>query len=857
MPATRLLQLHSDNDRLRAEIAELRQRLDEAEQALEAIRTGQVESLVVDGPGGPRIFSLEDADHSYRALVEAMNEGAATLSEQGTVLYCNARFAHMLGLPLERVMGSRIHQFLPLPSQAVLESLIRDKGRGEVELLREGAENVPAYLSVSAIQDAIGSRLCLVAADLRIQKRNEAILAAERVARSTEEARRQSDERYRHLFQNLSEGFALYEFSFDTPGTAMNCRFLEINAAFERMTGLSRADVLGQELLEVLPSLAQHWIDRFGEVARAGGPVRFDSQAPDLGREYEAIAFAPGAGKLATLFVDMTERRRLQRLFAVLSQVNEAIVRTRDERVLFDDVCRIVVENTGAPVVWIGLIQGGTVEPVAVSGPQAAYVKEIRVEIDGELGRGPTGTCIRESRPEVNHDFELNPSTEPWREAARRHGIRGSAAFPIRKNGHVIGAFTLYSGRTNVFDAAQLELLEALCANISHALAAIDDERNRRQTEQALREADRAKNDFLALLSHELRNPLAPINNSLYILDHAPAGSEAANRALGVIQRQARQLNCLVEDLLDVTRISRSKIQLQLRRTDLRELVRLAVEDQRSLFAEAGVQLVTNLAQGPIPVEADWNRLTQVIGNLLQNAMKFTRRGGSTTVTVQADPLRKKAGVTVRDTGIGIEPQVLSRLFQPFTQAEQALDRNRGGLGLGLALVKGFVELHGGTVAAKSEGTGTGAEFSIELSLAPSAAASSPARASGQTVRHRILVIEDNRDAADTLREALEYLEHDVEVAYDGGEGLAKAKLFRPAVVLCDLGLPVVDGYAVARTLRSHDEFAGTLLIALSGYTQPEDLRRTRDAGFDQHIAKPPKLDDIDQLLRSWPSQRD
>jgi two-component system CheB/CheR fusion protein len=269
------------------------------------------------------------------------------------------------------------------------------------------------------------------------------------------------------------------------------------------------------------------------------------------------------------------------------------------------------------------------------------------------------------------------------------------------------------------------------------------------------------------------------------------------------------------------------------------------------------VDLVLEVGQTPIYVEADWNRLTQVIGNLLQNASKFTCCGGHTRVSVRSDTSQQKAFVSVRDTGIGIEPEVLSRLFQPFIQAEQPLDRNLGGLGLGLALVKGFVELHGGTVNVTSQGRGKGAEFTIELAAATAAAESAATHRDQPAVRHRILVIEDNRDAADTLSEALEYCNHQVEVAYSGDEGLIKARQFRPSVILCDIGLPVMDGYAVARAVRSDEALGGMLLIALSGYTQPEDQRRAREAGFDQHIAKPPNLDEIAALLQSWSGRRD
>ena len=501
---------------------------------------------------------------------------------------------------------------------------------------------------------------------------------------------------------------------------------------------------------------------------------------------------------------------------------------------------------------WIGLSNENQVVQAAKFGPAIDYLAEIRVELDGEFGQGPTGSCIRENRPVVNDDFENNPNTSVWRQAALRHGIRASAAFPIHKQDRAIGAFTLYAERPGVFDAEQVKLIESLSADVSYALAAIEHEHKRAETEESLRVADRLKNDFLASLSHELRNPLAPIKNSLYVLERAAPGGEQANRSLAVISRQTEQLARLVDDLLDVTRITRNKIQLVSKRLDLNELVRLALEDQRSFFTNAEVKLELHTTSEPVFVNGDWNRLTQVVGNLLQNAAKFTGRGGTTYVTIQVES--HQAAVKISDTGVGVAPEVLAKLFQPFVQADQTLDRSQGGLGLGLALVKGLVELHGGTVSVHSEGLGKGTEFVVRLALAE--AETNPLRPSERPprTRRRILVIEDNIDAADTLREALEYCDHEVEVAYDGLSGFIKAREFLPDVVLCDIGLPGMDGYEVARSLRADAASRGLFIVALSGYTQPEDLQRAEEAGFDGHLAKPPSLEMIEELLGRLPA---
>ncbi|MCC6558275.1 MAG: PAS domain-containing protein, partial [Polyangiaceae bacterium] len=378
------------------------------------------------------------------------------------------------------------------------------------------------------------------------------------------------------------------------------------------------------------------------------------------------------------------------------------------------------------------------------------------------------------------------------------------------------------------------------------------------EANERLREADQHKNEFLAMLSHELRNPLAPIRNSIYLLERAAPGGEQARRAQAVLDRQVGHLSRLIDDLLDVTRISSGKVRLQREVLDLREVVRRAVEDHRGAFAEAGVELEMPAAPEEVWVDGDGTRLSQVIGNLLQNAVKFTPRGGATTVLLEKDADRDRAAVRVRDTGHGIAPEILPRLFEPFTQADRTLERSRGGLGLGLALVKGLVEMHGGSVSASSGGPDDGATFTISLPLAaagPREAAERPRAGAGGAPR-RLLVIEDNRDAADTLREVLELVGYEVAVAYGGPEGIDAARAFGPDVVFCDIGLPGMDGYDVARAMRADEALRRATLVALTGYAGPEDVARAGAAGFDAHLAKPPAIEAIERVLRGAPGAR-
>ena len=369
-----------------------------------------------------------------------------------------------------------------------------------------------------------------------------------------------------------------------------------------------------------------------------------------------------------------------------------------------------------------------------------------------------------------------------------------------------------------------------------------------------LRQEDLHKDEFLAVLSHELRNPLGPLRNALYLLDRSGAGAEQAVQARETIGRQLVHLTRLVDDLLDVTRISQGKIHLQRRRLDLAPLVNRTVEDHRPQFFTAEVALDCRLGPAPMWVDADPTRLAQVVGNLLANAARFSEPGGRVEVRLLKIDLGR-ALLSVRDDGVGFSPELAERLFRPFTQAETTLHRSRGGLGLGLSLVKELVELHGGAVAALSAGLGKGAEFQVLLPLVEEAlGTSAPARRSEVRMsRRRVLVIEDNPDAADTLREMLLIWDHEVEVASDGPSGVEKARSFRPEVVICDLGLPGLDGFGVARAIRADPAIAGTYLVAMTGYASAEDQRMAADAGFDRHLAKPVPVEMIQEVLSTAP----
>jgi two-component system, sensor histidine kinase len=371
-----------------------------------------------------------------------------------------------------------------------------------------------------------------------------------------------------------------------------------------------------------------------------------------------------------------------------------------------------------------------------------------------------------------------------------------------------------------------------------------------RRRQYEVRNLIQQRDNFLAMLAHELRNPLAPIRNGLKIMQSPLANGNRA-KAFEIAERQVQHLTRLVDDLLDVARVSRGKIILKKERVDLAQVVRSALEDYQKALEDAKLSLRLEVTDSPLYVQADATRLAQALSNIINNAIKYTDAGGAITVTVGRDG-ENFARIAIKDTGIGMDREMLNRLFQIFSQADSTLARSRGGLGIGLALVKGFIEMHGGRVTASSEGLKKGTEIVLSLPLDKTVPASHRTLVDQRcsAARKRVLVIEDNVDSAESMRMLLELAGHELEIALDGSEGVASAAKFQPDVVICDIGLPgSMDGYAVAGALRSKTELNRTFLIALTGYGQLEDQQRAKRAGFDVHLTKPVDPAYLERLL--------
>jgi signal transduction histidine kinase len=426
----------------------------------------------------------------------------------------------------------------------------------------------------------------------------------------------------------------------------------------------------------------------------------------------------------------------------------------------------------------------------------------------------------------------VQQSADPRAHLVKGFGIRVCACHPLQTDGELFGTLSFASRTRDQFDADELEFLRTISHYVTVAY-------ERLRLIAALRDRDRRKDEFLAVLAHELRNPLAPIRNALEIMRLAPDDAPVIEESRSLMERQVMQMVRLIDDLLDVSRITRGKLELRKEPVELDSVVRSAVETCRPLIEQSSHRLTVDLPAEPVWIEGDKTRLAQVLANLLNNAAKFTPTGGE--IGLSAALNNGEIVLRIKDTGIGVAPEMLPRLFEMFMQGDRSLEKAYGGLGIGLNLAQRLIEMHGGSIAAASEGIGKGCEMTVRLpTLASVPISASPAEdgnGDGVPAPLRILVADDNRDAADSLAGMLRMLGHEVRTAHDGAEAVESAIAFHPDVALLDIGMPQLNGYDVARSIRQ--QVKDVVLVALTGWGQAEDKTRSQAAGFDHHLTKP------------------
>jgi PAS domain S-box-containing protein len=607
--------------------------------------------------------SADQAQARLAAIVETSDDAIISKDLDSIIRSWNAGARRLFGYTAEEAIGQPITMLMPPDRIDEEAGILWRIGRGEsidhYETVRRRKDGtlVTISLTVSPIIDEQGR-----------------VVGASKIARDitgrkhTEEALRASEAKYRTLFESIDEGFCIVEVIFDERDTPVDYRFLELNPAFERQTGLT--DARGRTMRELAPDHEKHWFEMYGRIARTGEPARFELPAAGLHRWYDVYAWRygdPDRGQVAVLFNDVTARK---------------------------------------------------------------------------------------------------------------------------------------------------------------------------QAEAALRAEAQRKDDFLAMLSHELRNPLAPIRNAVSLLQEADDEPLVRRQARAILDRQVGQLVRLVDDLLDIARISRGNMDLQKTTVRLDEIVAAAVETSRPLIEAGRHRLEVSLPPETILLSADRVRLVQVIANLLNNAAKYTPACGLIQLT--ARPGAGGIALTVRDNGYGIEPQLLAGVFEMFVQADSSRRVASGGLGIGLALARRLVELHGGSIEARSEGAGRGSEFIVRVPLSASAPVAQPTGpVPAPEIARSVLVVDDNVDAAQCLAMLLRKMGHRVQLSYDGAAAIETALREPPEIVLLDLDMPRLDGFAVATRLRADRRFDRVPIVALTGFGQDVDRTRARQAGFDEHVLKP------------------
>ncbi|HEX6999843.1 MAG TPA: ATP-binding protein [Gammaproteobacteria bacterium] len=636
-------------------------------------------------------------------------------------------------------------------------------------------------------------------------KRGRRRSSEERLHHSVIERLRTPTDPYRRFFESIDAGFAVLEVLFDEAGRPVDHRFLETNEAFARHTGLT--DAVGKRALELAPDHEREWFQVFGRVVTSGEPMHFEAPAAALcGRWFDVYAFPfgePGDNQVAILFSDVTDRKNM-----------EQALRDSEERF------RLLVESA-AQAVWEADPEGGFVQ-------------------DSPSWRAYTGQSAADAAGfgwlEAVHPDHREHAGRRWREAALKR-TRLSEEWCLRSASGGWRWAQVHAAPV-LDDRGRVRKWVVMVIDID---ARKEAEAERDRIEAALREADRRKDEFLATLAHELRNPLAPIRNGLQILKLTTPMTASAERTAAMMERQMSHLVRLVDDLLDVSRISRGKVALRKTRVVLDEVIAAALESNWPQIDAKRLDFSAAIADESIEVSGDPDRLTQVFANLLSNAVKFSEPGGR--VWLRLERHGAQAVVSVRDTGAGIPPGALSDVFEMFSQL-QTDDRRSAGLGIGLAIARELVLMHGGTLEARSEGIGRGSEFIVRLPVLepalPADGKHEPAAAAGAPLRHlSVLVADDNEDALATLAHMLELAGHRVHTAHDGLQALEAARALSPDVALLDIGMPGLDGNEVARRIRELPRGKDVLLVALTGWGQEEDKRRSSEAGFDAHLTKP------------------
>ncbi len=798
--------------------------------------------------------ALREAEARFAAVINHSPSCIFVKDRRGRYSLGNRALAQMVECKLDDFLGRTDADYFPPEVAARFaadDAEILQDGRPRIfeETFTHRGKTVTALTVKFPLLDADGTAygVCGIATDVTEQKRAGAVLAAsEERLRLALEAGRMGVWDWNIRTNELNWSDSLEPLHGLAPGTFAGTfeafqklihpddRTL-VNDAIQR--AVEQASGYDIEFRNVWPGGSIHWIAGKGKV------------------------FAGDDGKPARMIgigMDVTKRKRSEQTSRFLADASATLAAVLDFNSTLQKVASLAVPYF-ADWAAVDLAEtDGSVRRVAV-----AHVDPAKVELAREVHRrfppDPAAsqglwhilrTGQSEIVPAITDELLAQSSKDQELLAIlRKLGLKSYIGVPLKVRGKTLGVITFIAAESgHVYDDTDLAVAQDLA---NRAAVAIENT----QLYRELQETGRRKDEFLATLAHELRNPLAPIRNSLQILKLPRLDAATAERSREMMERQVHHLVRLVDDLLDVSRVMRGKIELRKEPVEMASIIARAVETVQPLIESQAHTLTVTLPPESLLLDADPVRLAQVVGNLLTNAAKYTERNGR--IWLEARRVGDEVTLQVRDNGIGIAPNMLSCIFDLFVQVDHAATRSQGGLGIGLTLVKNLVEIHQGTIEARSAGLGKGSEFVVRLPLSTQKHSrperSEPSRQDGTEPQarpgHLLLVVDDNRDAAESLAMLLRLQGHEVQVAYDGPGALEVTKDYHPEMVFLDIGMPGMDGYEVARRLRQQPGLENVKLVALTGWGQVEDRRRSKEAGFDYHRVKPPEPTALDELL--------
>lgn len=917
----------SSDDTLQAENAQLRARLEEVEEMLRAIRTGEVDALVVETAAGPKLFTLQGIDAEQNRLrgemLAQVSDAVIATDLDHNVTFVNASAERQMGIRAGDVLGVAlsdiyVEQWKSPDAEVVMRTELQERGECRCELIHQmhDGREIQVENSIGTLRATDGTPSGYVRAIRDVTERNQ-------LEQEKAEALRLLDT----LLTHAPVGFVFLD---------RDLRFVRINERLAEMNGYSLDEHLGRPMAELLPSLEPtlHEVtarilatgqpvpnhEFAGETPRVPGVTRYWSESwyPVHDQRGEVMGFGGVVEEITQRKQAEAALRLLNDRFELAVKCSRAVLWQQDMELRYtwlhnpalgidgsdavgkkdadlleraEDAAVIVamkreVLHSGVGVAQEffpqiqgkvrcievlmealrdanGLITGLTGAAIditqlkqkeaALKASEVRYRRLFESAKDGILIMEAHAATITDANPfiaemlgysqdelvgkelwEIGLFKDVEASKAAMRELQEKGYIRYEDLPLETKAGRGIHVEFV----CNVYGEAGEAVIQCNIRDISDRKRL---EESLRQRATDLSEADRRKDEFLATLAHELRNPLAPIRNAVEVLRLKGPAIPELHWARDVIDRQTQAMARLIDDLMDLSRINQGKIELRREQVELKKIVQSAVETSRPLTEEMSHALTVTLPPDPVIVDVDLTRMAQVFMNLLNNAAKYTERGGR--IDLRAELQGSDVVVSVIDTGIGIAAEKLPTVFEMFSQVEGALSRSQGGLGIGLCLVKRLVEMHGGSVEARSGGLGTGSEFVVRLPIVVEQTYPRRVSEDGNKAKSisalRVLVVDDNRDAAETLAMLLKIMGNNVQLAHDGEEAVAAAVEFRPHVVLCDIGLPKLNGYEACRQIKKQAWDENMILIAVTGWGQDEDRRKSEEAGFDQHLVKP------------------